>query len=126
MTRLGSDIVEVEFFGPYRFNGNKSESVLTAPIGKKKGVYLWMITFQQKYLTYYVGETGVSFAVRSPQHIQSYLDGLYRLYDPEEFLKGKKVLVWGGMWKPVRKDLGTMNEFLQGYPKFAPMILNFI
>ena len=118
--------IEVDFFGPYRFIGNKDESVLTVSISKQKGVYLWTIPFQNGYLTYYVGETGVSFAIRSLQHVQSYLNGLYRLYDPEEFRKGKKILVWGGMWKPGRKEPGTMNEFLQGYHKFAPRILDFV
>jgi hypothetical protein len=126
MKNLVSNVVEVEFLRPYRFIGSRDESVLSAPIGKKKGVYLWTIPFRKKYLAYYVGETGVSFAVRSLQHVQSYLNGLYRLYDPEEFRNGKKVLVWDGMWKPGRKDPGTMNEFLQGYSKFAPMILDFI
>jgi hypothetical protein len=121
-----SDVDEVEFVGPYRFIGSKNESVLTAPIGKKKGVYLWTIPFQNGYLTYYVGETGVSFAVRSMQHIQNYLNGLYRLYDLEEFHNGERVLVWGGMWKPGRKGSKTMYEFLQSYSKFAPLILDFI
>jgi hypothetical protein len=123
---LTAGFLELQWYGPYSFAGNREECVLTAPIGKKKGVYLWTIRYQSGYLTHYVGETGVSFAVRSLQHVQSYLNGLYRLYDPAEFASGKKVLVWGGMWKPGRKDPGTMNEFLQGYSKFAPLISELI
>jgi hypothetical protein len=36
---------------------NTDENVFTCLIGKKKGVYLFAIPFEGKYLVYYVGET---------------------------------------------------------------------
>ncbi len=42
------------------------------------------------------------------------------------FAKGEKVLIWGGMWKPNRKNPQFITEFLINYPQFAPKILNYI
>ena len=94
----------VKWYGPYSFVESADENVFTCLIGKKTGVYLFTIPFEGKYLVYYVGETGVSFANRSLQHVQSYLNGFYRVFDPEEFEKGRKVLLWGGMWKTDRRE----------------------
>lgn len=111
----------VQWFGPYCFAGSESENVFTNSIGEKKGVYLWTIPFDSKYLVYYVGETGVSFAERLLQHVQSYLNGFYRVFDPEEFAEGRKVLVWGGMWKSDRKSPDIMFEYLRQYHKLSDM-----
>ena len=117
---------QLQFHGPYYFSKSKDDSVLNNSMGKEKGVYLWAIPFQNSYLTYYVGETGVSFAVRSMQHLQNYLNGLYRVFDPQDFSQGKKTLIWGGMWKPGRKGPETMYEFLKSYTELAPLIIDFI
>ena len=53
-------------------------------MAKDKGVYLWTILFKDKYLTYYVGETGKSFIFLHNQHLDCYLTGFYRVYDPKE------------------------------------------
>jgi len=123
---MTTECLEIQWYGPYKFYGNKDESVLLVPIGKRKGVYLWSIQYENKYLPYYVGETGVSFAIRSMQHIQSYLNGFYRVFDPREFVKGNKVLLWGGMWKSGRKGPDTLNEFLKNYLTLSPKILEFL
>ena len=80
----------LQSYGSFFFAGEKEESVFLSPIGRKKGVYLWTIPFGGKYLVYYVGKTDVSFADRLLQHVQSYLNGYYRLYDPIEFAQGRK------------------------------------
>jgi hypothetical protein len=49
------------------------------------GIYLWTIPFEEQYLTYYVGETGRNFVARHTEHVQCYLHGLYRVYDPQLF-----------------------------------------
>ena len=123
---MSSDVLEIQWYGPFGFIGRKEESVFTNQIGNRKGVYLWTIPFQGKYLTYYVGETGKSFAIRHSQHLESYLTGLYRVYDPDEFLKGKRVLIWGGLWKPERKNAKTRKEFVDRKEELAPKISDFV
>jgi hypothetical protein len=108
-----TDPLPVKWYGPYSFVETKEENVFTSLIGEKKGLYLFTIPFEGEYLVYYVGETGSSFAIRLLQHVQSYLNGFYRVFDPEEFARGKKVLLWGGMWKTDRKEPKLICEFLQ-------------
>ena len=60
------------------------------------------------------------------EHVQNHLSGFYRLYDPKEFAKGKKVLLWGGLWKSDRKDPAMMGEFLKDYQTFSLQILEFL
>lgn len=119
-----NDPLYTQWFGPFDFRQN--ENLFTNPLSHRSGVYLWTIPFENNYLVYYVGQTGASFAIRSFQHLQSYLNGLYRVYDPEKFAKGEKVLIWGGMWKPDRKEPKVMSEFLINYSWLAPKILEFI
>jgi hypothetical protein len=90
-----ADSFFVQWYGPYCFIGSEAENVFANAIGEKRGVYLWTIPFYGKYMVCYVGETGVSFAERLLQHVQSYLNGFYRVFDPEEFAEGRKILVWG-------------------------------
>ena len=118
--------LEIQFYGPYRWYWTNDDSVLTTPMSNKKGVYLWAIPFEKKYLTYYVGETGRSFSARFLEHARDYLCGLYRVYDPDYFAEGKKILVWGGMWKPDRKEPSTMLEFLNRYSELSSIIYKFL
>jgi hypothetical protein len=69
---------------------------------------------------------GVSFAHRTLEHVKCYLRGLYRIYDPHQFAKGKKILIWGGMWKPNRKDPDTMYEYLTQYQRLFPLSYEFL
>ena len=120
-----ADSLFVKWFGPYCLVGNKDENIFKVS-SEKKGVYLLAIPFDGKHLVYYVGETGVSFSQCLLQHIQNYLSGFYRIFDPEEFAEGRKILVWGGMWKSDRKDPKFILEFLKRYSELAPKILRFI
>ena len=121
-----ADSLFVKWFGPYCLVGNKDENIFTNLLGERKGVYLLAIPFDGKHLVYYVGETGVSFSQRLLQHIQNYLSGFYRLFDPEEFAEGRKILVWGGMWKSDRKDPKFILDFLKRHSELAPKILRFV
>lgn len=87
---------------------------------------MFTIPFEGKYLVYYVGETGTSFANRLLQHVQSYLNGFYRVFDPEEFVRGKKVLLWGGMWKTDRREPKLICAFIDRQAELAPKILMFL
>jgi hypothetical protein len=121
-----TDHLSVEWFGPYRFVGHEADNVFTCSMGKKKGVYLFTIPFEGKYLVYYVGETGDSFANRLLQHVQSYLNGFYRIFDPEEFAAGRKVLLWGGMWKTDRREPKLICDFIDRQAELAPKIIMFL
>jgi len=116
----------VKWFGPYCLVGNKDENIFTNLLGERKGVYLLAIPFDGKHLVYYVGETGVSFSQRLLQLIPNYLSGFYRLFNPEEFAEGRKILVWGGMWKSDRKDPKFILDFLKRHSELAPKILRFV
>ena len=121
-----TDTLLVKWFGPYSFVEINDENIFTSSIGEKKGIYLFTIPFGGEYLVYYVGETGASFATRLLQHVQSYLNGFYRVFDPEEFVKGRKALLWGGMWKTDRKEPKLICEFIEKNSDIAPKIVNFI
>lgn len=113
----------VNWHGPYSLIGKDAESVFTCLMSAEKGVYLFTIPFEGKYLVYYVGETGSSFANRLLQHVQSYLNGFYRVFDPEAFEKGEKILIWGGMWKTDRREPKLICDFIDRQPELAPKIL---
>ena len=108
--------------GPYNLYGSTETSIFAVPVAKTKGIYLWTIPFRRKYLAYYVGETGRSFSDRIMEHTRDYLSGLYRVYDPKQFMRGKKTLIWGGMWKPDRKSPDRMLEFLNRRSELSPAI----
>ena len=122
-------MIELRWVGPrtlYKWDGTKENGIFTVPETKKSGIYLWTIPFEKKYLTYYVGETGRSFTERFMEYTRNYLCGLYRVYNPSEFVDGKKALVWGGMWKPDRKGPDTVQEFLNRYSELSTVIYKFL
>lgn len=125
-TIMNMENLEICFHGPYNLGKNEDECILLNTIGREKGVYLWTVRFENKYLTYYVGETGVSFAYRTMEHVKNTLQGQYSLFEPEEFALGKKILLWNGMWKKRRNDPSTMHEFLHKYPEFGPKYFDFL
>jgi hypothetical protein len=122
--RTESELV-VQVYGPFPL-GNKENSILSSPLGNLKGVYLWAIPFENSYLIYYVGETGVSFAARNMEHIKCYLNGFYRIYEPDAFAKGEKILLWGGMWKSNRKGSDTMLTYLHQYHQLSILSYKFL
>ena len=114
----------IELRGPYHWFGQYDNVLFSAPEMMQAGVYLWTVPRGNQYLTYYVGETGRSFFARFTEHSRNYLSGLYRVYDPDCFAVGDKVLVWEGMWKS-----GTQNQmgvFLNRFADLAPVILRFL
>ncbi|MCL5949643.1 MAG: hypothetical protein M1490_04120 [Candidatus Bathyarchaeota archaeon] len=118
--------MELKFHGPFHIINGQEENLLLSPLGELKGVYVWAIPFQNKYLSYYVGETGKSFVYRTMEHIKCYLNGFYRIYNPEEFAMGKKKLVWGGMWKTDRKSPKIMIEYLNNYQQLSILAYAFL
>ena len=123
---MGFQRYEMRWYGPYKWYGTKNDSLFTQPEAKESGIYLWAIPFEKRYLTYYVGETGRSFANRIIEHTRYYLHGFYRVYDPRQFAEGKKRLVWGGMWKPGTRGPIRMLEFLNRYAELSTVIYEFL
>ncbi len=116
---------ELELIGPFRlYERNKNLTVFECSHAELAGVYLWTVPYNQSHLVYYVGDTGRSFAERFEEHTKEYLSGLYRIYDPDEFARGRKRLVWEGMWKPGTQH--RMGEFLFRYGELAPQIHRFL
>lgn len=119
---MDSQKYKIRWYGPYKLYGTEDNSIFTTPEAKQPGIYLWTVPFKKQYLTYYVGETGMSFTERFVEHTQSYLDGLYRIYSPSQFADGSKVLVWDGMWKKKYSKPARMLEFMNRYLELAPII----
>lgn len=117
--KLPSTTLTIEFQGPFNwFN------VFDNQLVQKKGIYIWSIPYQEKQLVYYIGVTGVTFYYRLKQHIQGYLSGEYRIFNPELFKQGKKELIYGGLWKKDRQD--KMSEYLKKYEELYPKIIEFL
>ena len=116
---------KIHFKGPFRwFFGAGNETVFRLQDARSGGIYLWTIPYKEGFLTYYVGETGRSFAQRMTEHARDYLSGLYRIYDPVSFAKGVKILLWEGMWKRGTRE--RMSEFLERFPELGPQILQLL
>jgi len=118
-----SKVYNLKWYGPYEWYGRNS--IFAHPLGKEVGIYLFTVPFEGNHLIYYVGETGRSFTQRFLEHTQAYLSGLYRVYEPTQFMSGKKVLVWGGMWKTSTR-INRMEEFLNRYSELSPIITQFL
>lgn len=116
-------VYHVKWYGPFEWYGENS--IFSHPLGEEGGIYLFTAPFEGKHLIYYVGETGRSFIQRFLEHTQAYLSGLSRVYEPTEFVKGKKVFAWEGMWNTYTRPK-RMVEFLNRHVKLSPIILRFL
>lgn len=107
-------MIALNLVGPFKWIGEGDHTLFAQEIIKKRGLYIWAIPFADGYLVYYVGMTYASFEKRFNQHIESYLTGKYRIYDPAKFKEGKKNLFWPGGYKTVQGSK-TTTEFLDYY-----------
>jgi hypothetical protein len=113
----------VEFEGPFSWlGGNSVPSILETETGKKKGVYLWTVQLGEGELVYYVGQTGRSFAQRMLEHFREHMSGGYHLYEPHEFSRGRKVLLWPGRYGPDREP--SLSLLIQRFPTLASAIVD--
>lgn len=114
-----------EVRGPLSWRGEpKGSFIFESPLARAAGVYLWTVATPEGDLVYYVGETGRSFAQRFFEHLQGYLSGLFGFYEPEDFARGQKKLIWEGMWR--RGEEHKAADFLRRYEELAPKIRHFI
>lgn len=109
---------DLEIIGPIKFKD--LDSITLSDTLNKKGIYLWTIKKDDDYLVHYVGETGNSFKNRLDEHLKSLKTGKYRIYDPVEFLKAQKKLLWNPYFKGALRRQNYLSEF----EEFHSMIVN--
>ena len=115
---------ELHAVGPFGWTPGSLPSVWDAQEVGSPGVYLWVVETDEGYLVYYVGETGRRFSDRLAAHARGYLSGEYRIYEPERFREGTKILIWPGTWQPHTKHL--VPVFMTRYVEMAPKVLEFM
>jgi hypothetical protein len=115
----------LEFYGPFKLCGTEGKLLFDQEMARLEGVYLWTVRFRDGFLINYVGETGTSFYRRMKDHMIQSLGGNYRICDAEQLLKGRKEILWNGMWRKGTRDL--MPVFVdEKYVELAPRIRNFL
>jgi hypothetical protein len=116
--------IVLNFQGPFRWHGSLEEVVFSQEgIIDQPGIYLWCAEQPQGYLVYYVGETGVSFKYRFEGHAKSYYCGEYSFLNTDEFVQGKRVVVW---WGKLRMKENWASEFNQKSQELIPKLVEFL
>jgi hypothetical protein len=111
----------IDFRGPFAWPDlQNAPSVFSAPEGKSAGIYLWTVPTSMGYLVYYVGQTGRSFRDRFLEHYKEHAAGLYHLYVPEDFIKGRKTEIWPGRYDRDRRK--SLLDCISNYGSLAPSI----
>ena len=117
--------MKLELVGPYKIHSVSGDNVFHCPAAQRAGVYVYSVPFEGSgYLASYVGETGTIFLKRIKEHTINTLGGHSRIYEPKELARGRKVLLWDGLWKSTRQ--GCFNEFIEQYCGLSPSIYKFI
>ena len=115
----------LKVLGPFVVHSQDKENIFYHPLAKEKGIYVFAVPYKKdKYLASYVGETEATFLKRIKEHTINTLGGYNRIFNPEAMKKGKKELIWGGLWKATRQD--CFSEFVERYIELAPTIYEFI
>lgn len=109
--------IELDWKGPFKWADAQGNGILKIPEGQLCGVYLWTVSYEDSYLTYYVGETTRSFSQRFEEHAKEYLSGTYRICDPVLLMNGQKELIWEGLWKKGTRD--RLDLFISRLPELS-------
>ena len=87
--------IELNWSGPFSFIPSQDcQCIFGDDSAKTPGLYLWTISYEDGYLINYIGISASNVAQRQREHLDLYLCGKYRLYDPKKFVAGKKVVVY--------------------------------
>ena len=126
--KKNNEVIKLSWEGPLSFNKEKQNCIFSDPIGKEPGIYLFTAPYDRGYLIYYVGETGKSFNERMSQHLQKFIIGEYRIYNPKAFLRGEKELAWNpyiaGMGAKYRHSF--KKEYLERKSEIDPLIKAYV
>jgi hypothetical protein len=110
------DTCRLSWTGPFSWLGPTDSLFVSAPAGG--GVYVWALPYEDAYLPYYVGETGVSLAERSRDHLQCYCSGMYTIFEAPSFREARKQVVWKGT--VYSSQFGPrLSEFMQRLPELV-------
>jgi hypothetical protein len=98
MTRL-------HFYGPYALCSDERDVLADCPHASATGLYLWAVpTMDHGLVVDYVGETSTSFYQRTKEHVIQTLGGNYLLLDPDAAIRGRREVVWPGLWRTGTRD----------------------
>ena len=96
------------------------EDFFNCPDLDNPGIYIWSILYNGSQLIFYIGMTK-NLRNRTNQHLKSYNNGLYQVFDPDNFSKGIKKHIWIGRWRYdsalKNKDIDreTFNAAIEDY-----------
>jgi hypothetical protein len=111
--------------GPYAWlPGLDAPYLAEEDVGLSPGIYLWTVPSTVGELVYYVGESAQGFADRMDDHLAEQLSGRYRIYKPEAFLRGKKDLLWRGVYG--RGAQPNVAGFVDQLTNWAPELVKFV
>jgi hypothetical protein len=106
---------EIRWQGPFSFLPRQ-----TAPWAFEQsrtdfpGIYLWTVEQEGEFLVNYVGITKKAVSWRLQEHVEAYLSGQYKVYDPDRFVTGTKQAVY--------VPTGSVLDFVSRYGELAPQI----
>jgi hypothetical protein len=122
---VSSERYDIEWHGPFTVAEVVDENNKQLPLIHTPGLYLWTIKHENGYLVYYIGETTQqTLTIRLQQHVLAYLVGQKRIYEPTQFSKAEKVLIWGGTrYRSQRIDFA---DFINEYSRLAPGIASLL
>jgi hypothetical protein len=88
---------QLEFLGPFHWRRSGSlPCVFEAPEGKRGGIYLWTVEIGAEHRVHYIGQSRRSFRQRIQEHLDSYLNGRYKILDPSFLVRGELRALWDG------------------------------
>ena len=117
-----TDQYNLDLLGPYSLDGINIQSIFTAEISDKQGIYIWTTPYSHGgYLVTYIGETGVTIGNRIKDHLIQTFGGNYRVCNPDQLIHGNVEIIWDGMWRKGTRD--KMPEFIDRAENILPMII---
>lgn len=112
--------VDVRFSGPFSALGDGGcRCVFTDEMARRRGIYLWTISVEDKDRPWYVGQTRRGFGQRMGEHLAGFLSGEYTAYDAAALSRGEYRRAHGAVEGPWPQ---TLPSFLQTCESVIPNI----
>ncbi|MDO4794880.1 MAG: hypothetical protein Q4A28_02940 [Brachymonas sp.] len=108
------DHIRLDFKGPFSFLSHSAyPCVFDVQGSRKPGIYIFATNTNNGWFVNYVGQTGRTFRKRLREHVLDFLSGQERVYDPSDYLKGRKNVLWDGLWRRGRNY--EINALVDNY-----------
>jgi hypothetical protein len=118
-------MTSIHFHGPYPLCSAERDVLAGCPHARVAGVYLWAVpTSEHGLVVDYVGETSTSFYGRTKEHVIQTLGGNYLVLDPDAMLRGKREVVWAGLWRAGTRD--QLPAFFARLGDLAPIVRRYL